>query len=218
VLAVAFALSCGGGMRPSMMTGVAGSGGTAGTGAAGTTGGAGIAADAGADAAGIGGGGPGTGGGGAGTGGSSGAGAGGRGGNLCEWMNGIVDPGPFEFLRFAYSETFFIGGPPGGVVSYSIDKDGAVSSTQYGCNGQATADVLATFVQKATSPELVAPFLCNKPCQPNVADATIAATLTLANRQTYVRCDFGTALVSAGWAVVNATCGPRDAAADAPAQ
>jgi len=213
-----------------MMTGVAGSGGTAGTGAAGTTGGAGIAADAGSDAAGIGAGGPGTGGGGAGTGGSSGAGAGGagtggsgagaggRGGNLCELMNGIVDPGPFEFLRFAYSETFFIGGPPGGVVSYSIDKDGAVSSTQYGCNGQATADVLATFVQKATSPDVVAPFLCNKPCQPNVADAAIAATLTLANRQTYVRCDFGTALVSAGWAVVNATCGPRDAAADAPAQ
>ncbi|HXU05585.1 MAG TPA: hypothetical protein VN903_31720 [Polyangia bacterium] len=204
LLAVAFALSCGAGTKPSMATGVAGSGGTAGTGAAGITGGGGTVGNAGS--------------GGAGTGGSA-AGTGGRGGNLCDLRNGFVDPGPFEFGGFAYSEIYLIGGPPGGVVSYSIDKNGAVSTTEYGhCNGQAPADVLATFVQKVTSPDVVAPFLCDKPCQTNVLDAKVTTTLTLANRQTYADCQFGSALVSAGWTVVSAACEPRDAATDAPSQ
>jgi hypothetical protein len=200
LLSVVLALSCDDEMKPSNMTGVAGSVGTAGTGIAGTTGSGGVTGSS----AGTGGGGAG---GGAGTGTGGAGGGAGTGVNACAGTGGFVDPGPFEFVGFAYSETFSIGGPPGGVVSFAIDKNGAVTSTQYGCSGQAPPGVLATFVQKATSPDAVAPFLCDKPCNQSGQDARIAATLTLANRQTYVRCDFGTALVSAGWDVATPPAG-----------
>jgi hypothetical protein len=203
-----------------------GSGGAGGAGGAGGTGGAGGAGGVGGMTV--------TGVGGAGgmritgIGGSGGsAGTGGAGLDLCSVSSpngtggnpgGFVDAGPFQFVAYdwsSYVSGFGIG--PGTTTSARIQADGTVAAS-YGCLGHAPADVLATFIAKATSPAMVAPFLCDARCE-GLADGSIDVTLTLANRTTFKRsitCDGRIQdLINAAAAVFKAACASPDAGADA---
>jgi hypothetical protein len=132
---------------------------------------------------------------------------------------GFVDPGPFQFVAYDWSQSlsgFGIG--PGTHSSARIQADGTVTSSD-GCRGHAPTDVLATFVAKATSPDTVAPFLCGRPCD-LPADGSEEVTLTLSNRTTYTRsftCDYlrVRALIDASYAVFKAACPAPDGGVDA---